>query len=187
MSRSSINERPRRERCSSVKGALFLGLLAREDMSSFASLNSEPPDVKRHENSFFSPRRENERNLLALRISLILHRSQKPGRENIFLTFRMREDEMGSLFSAVASWWRIKSSSSSSAVPSRRLHVQTEAVTADCETAEAAFMLVQRGKRDTHTHTGFSQNAHLTKVLASQRLELKDLQPLILYNLFIEV
>lgn len=146
MSRSSINERPRRERCSSVKGALFLGLLAREDMSSFASLNSEPP-----ENSFFSPRRENERNLLALRISLILHRSQKPGRENIFLTFRMREDEMGSLFSAVASWWRIKSSSSSSAVPSRRLHVQTEAVTADCETAEAAFMLVQRGKRDTHT------------------------------------
>lgn len=114
MSRSSINERPRRERCSSVKGALFLGLLAREDMSSFASLNSEPPDVKRHENSFFSPRRENERNLLALRISLILHRSQKP-------------------------------------------------------------------------HTGFSQNAHLTKVLASQRLELKDLQPLILYNLFIEV
>lgn len=147
MSRSSINERPRRERCSSVKGALFLGLLAREDMSSFASLNSELPDVKRHENSFFSPRRENERNLLALRISLILHRSQKPGRENIFLTFRMREDEMGSLFSAVASWWRIKSSSSSS-------HVQTEAVTADCETAEAAFMLVQRGKRDTHTHTG---------------------------------
>lgn len=148
MSRSSINERPRRERCSSVKGALFLGLLAREDMSSFASLNSELP-----ENSFFSPRRENERNLLALRISLILHRSQKPGRENIFLTFRMREDEMGSLFSAVASWWRIKSSSSSSAVPSRRLHVQTEGVTADCETAEAAFMLVQRGKRDTHTHT----------------------------------
>lgn len=154
MSRSSINERPRRERCSLVKGALFLGLLAREGMSSFASLNSEPPDVKRYENSFFSP---------ALRISLILHRSQKPGRENIFLTFRMREDEMGSLFSAVASWWRIKSSSSSSAVPSRRLHVQTEAVTADCETAEAAFMLVQRGKRLTHTHTGFSQNAHLTK------------------------
>lgn len=138
-------------------------------MSSFASLNSEPaeafiskekkaPDVKRcmktSDFSFFSPHRENEQLPVGFKDFTDFTRSQKPERENIFFTFRMREDEMGSLFSAVASWWRIKSSSSSSAVPSRCLYVQTEGET-------VKRLLVQRGNI-THTR-GFSQNAHLPK------------------------